>query len=93
MLHQLVVRMIDAKHDTFNPLSPMQKPKTLIIDDEKEICSLLEEYFEEEGFTVSCSHDGLEGIEKVKSFDPSIILLDMRMLGMNGNEALKRSKN
>jgi CheY-like chemotaxis protein len=70
----------------------MKKSKILIIDDEKEICSLLKEYFEEDGHTVSCSNDGFEGIEKVKSFDPSIILLDMRMPGMNGNEALKKIK-
>ena len=70
----------------------MKKSKILIIDDEVEICSLLKEYFEEDGHTVSCSHDGLEGVEKVKSFDPAIILLDMRMPGIDGSEALKKIK-
>jgi CheY-like chemotaxis protein len=70
----------------------MKKAKILIIDDENEFCSLLKEYFEAEGYTVSCSNEGLEGVEKLKSFDPSIILLDMRMPGMNGNEALKKIK-
>jgi CheY-like chemotaxis protein len=70
----------------------MKESKILVIDDEKEICFLLKEYFEEGGHTVSCSFDGLEGIEKVKSFDPSIILLDMRMPGMDGSEALKKIK-
>ncbi len=70
----------------------MKKLKILIIDDEKEICSLLKEYFEEDGHTVSCSHEGLEGVEKVKSFDPAIILLDMRMPGIDGSEALKKIK-
>ncbi len=70
----------------------MENSKILIIDDEKEIRSLLEEYFEEDGHTVDCAHDGHEGVEKVKSFDPSIILLDMRMPGMSGSEALKKIK-
>ncbi len=70
----------------------MKKKKILIIDDEKEFCSLLKEYFEEDRHTVDCAHDGHEGVEKVKSFDPSIILLDMRMPGMSGSEALKKIK-
>ena len=96
MLHLMCLKvnllLIDVKHTNFLPLKAMQKPKILIIDDEKEICSLLKEYFEEDGFIVSCSHEGLEGVEKVKSLDPSIILLDMRMPGMSGNEALKKIK-
>ena len=66
--------------------------KILVIDDEKEFCSLLKEFFEDEDYTVNCSHDGLDGVEKVKSFAPSIILLDMRMPGMGGIEALIKIK-
>ena len=70
----------------------MQPTKILIVDDEKEFCSLLTRYFKRDGHTVDCSHDGLIAVEKVKSFDPSIILLDMRMPGISGIEALKKIK-
>jgi DNA-binding response OmpR family regulator len=66
----------------------MQPSRILIIDDEKEICSLLKEYFESENYVVSCAHNGLDGIETQKLFKASIILLDMRMPGISGIETL-----
>jgi len=70
----------------------MKQHKILVIDDEKELCSLLKSYFEDEGYAVHCSYDGEEGLKQVKSFDPSIILLDIRMPGMSGLEVLKKIK-
>jgi len=61
-----------------------QVTKILIIDDEKEICSLLAEYFMEDGYTMEMAYDGEDGIAKVKSFEPDIIILDYRMPLMGG---------
>ncbi len=66
--------------------------KILVIDDEKEFCSLLQEFFEGEGYAVEVSYDGEAGLEKARSFKPDIILLDIRMPHMNGTEALKKIK-
>ena len=70
----------------------MKQHKILVIDDEKELCSLLKSYFEGEGYAVHFSYDGEDGLKQVKSFDPSIILLDIRMPGMSGLEVLKKIK-
>ena len=64
--------------------------KVLIIDDEKEICSLLTEYFTEDGCTVEVAYDGEDGIAKVKSFEPDIIILDHRMPIMDGAKVIKK---
>lgn len=68
----------------------MTQHKILVIDDEKEFCSLLKKYFEGDGYVVHFSYDGEDGLKQVKSFDPSIILLDIRMPGMGGLAALKK---
>jgi DNA-binding response OmpR family regulator len=66
--------------------------KILVIDDEKELCSLLKEYFTGEGYAVECAHDGSEGIVKIQSFRPDIIILDHRMPVMDGATMLKKSR-
>ena len=60
----------------------------LIIDDELEYCSLMKEYFSGEGYSVEASYNGIEGLEKVKSFNPDVILLDKKMPEMSGKECI-----
>ena len=64
--------------------------KILIVDDEKEICSLLTEYFTEDGYTVEVAYDGQDGIAKVKTFEPDIIILDHRMPIMDGAAVISK---
>ena len=65
-------------------------PKLLIIDDEKEYCSLMEDFFSGEGFSVEITDNGMDGLSKVETFQPDIILLDKKMPLMDGVEFLKR---
>ena len=67
-----------------------ESKRILIIDDEKEICSLLTEYFTEDGCAVEVAYDGEDGIVKVKSFEPDIIILDHRMPIMDGSIVIKK---
>ncbi len=68
-------------------------PKLLIIDDEKEYCSLLKDFFSEEGFSVEVAYEGVGGLSKVEVFQPDVILLDKKMPLMSGIECLKKIKN
>lgn len=61
--------------------------KMLIVDDQKGVRRLLEEIFKKEGFIIDCASDGQEAIQKTGSFNPHIILMDMKMPKMNGLEA------
>ncbi|MTI80628.1 MAG: response regulator [Firmicutes bacterium] len=61
--------------------------KILIVDDQMGIRILLKETFSEE-YQVELAENGNQAIKKVKQFQPSIILLDMKMPDLSGVETL-----
>ncbi|HHT9147154.1 MAG TPA: response regulator transcription factor [Candidatus Wunengus sp. YC61] len=63
--------------------------KILVVDDEVKECELLRRFFEKKGYTVITSNNGMDAIEKVQNESPDIMLLDIRMPGMDGVEVLK----
>lgn len=62
--------------------------KIAIIEDNLTISQMYRMKFEAEGFTVQVANNGADGIELAQSFTPDIILLDLQMPEMNGDEAL-----
>lgn len=64
--------------------------KILIIDDDLELCRLLDDYLGEEGFEVLTVQDGNRGIEKAISGDFDLIVLDVMLPEMNGFDVLTR---
>ena len=67
----------------------MSKYKVAIIEDDAVISQMYRMKFEAEGFLVQVAGDGETGIELVKEYAPDIVLLDVRMPKMNGDEALR----
>ena len=67
---------------------PMQLTKVVIIEDEVAILQLYRLKFELEGFAVSTAKDGIEGLKVIKQVMPDIVLLDLRMPRMSGEEML-----
>jgi DNA-binding NtrC family response regulator len=66
--------------------------KLLIVDDEENIRLVLESVFSDAGYQVETAVNGLQALERIKSFHPEIILLDKNMPHMNGMETLQRIK-
>ena len=62
--------------------------KIAIIEDDPTISQMYRMKFEAEGFDVQLADNGARGVALVESFDPDIILLDMQMPKMTGDEAL-----
>ena len=62
----------------------------LLIDDDVELVSMLRDYLEKEGFSVSAAHDGESGVREALSGRFAIAILDVMMPRLNGIETLRR---
>jgi two-component system, response regulator, stage 0 sporulation protein F len=66
--------------------------KILIVDDQYGIRILLNEVLQKEGYDTYQAANGLQALEIVQENVPDLILLDMKIPGMDGIEILKRVK-
>lgn len=66
--------------------------KILVVDDEKDVCEFTESFFKSRGFKVFCAANGEEALSIVNNDKPAIVLLDIRMKGMDGITVLKHMK-
>jgi len=66
--------------------------KILIIEDDKFLRELISRKISDEGFDVAEAVDGEEGVKKVKTEKPDLILLDLILPGIDGFEVLSRVK-
>jgi two-component system response regulator CpxR len=62
----------------------------LLVDDDAELCSLLGEFLQREGFTVDCAHEGGRGLEKAGETGVDLVVLDVMLPGIDGFEILRR---
>lgn len=69
----------------------MNKSKVLIADDDKAIQESLELILSDK-YQISIANDGEEALNKAKSIQPDIVLLDIKMPRANGLQALKNLK-
>ena len=67
--------------------------KILVCDDDETLCYLLKEQLLEEGFTVDAVYDGKYAIEAVKAKNYEILLLDLNMREVQGEDVLKFIKD
>ena len=56
----------------------------LVVEDDKNIQSLLQMYLEKEGYAVTVADDGGQGLTKFRSIKPDLVLLDVMMPVMDG---------
>ncbi|MBE6184712.1 response regulator [Heyndrickxia ginsengihumi] len=70
----------------------MSKEKILIVDDQFGIRILLTEVLQKEGYETFQAANGVQALELVKKYTFDLVLLDMKIPGMDGIEILKRMK-
>lgn len=66
--------------------------KILVVDDEHDICDFVQAFFKERGFQVFTASNGDEAISIAKKEKPELVLLDIKMKGMDGLAVLKHIK-
>ena len=64
--------------------------RLLIVDDDTELCSLLQQFLQREGYAVECVHEGRAGLEQAQQGGFDLIILDVMLPGIDGFEILKR---
>src|SRR6266849_1460713 len=68
----------------------MNQEKVLIVEDEENERTGLAELVSAWGYRAETASDGLEGLEKISTWSPSIIVTDLKMPRMTGIELLER---
>lgn len=71
----------------------MQEINILIIEDEKPMSMIMKQYLEKDGFTVYQAFDGLRGLELFKEKDIDLVILDLMLPKLSGEEVIKEIRS
>src|SRR5260370_34726625 len=65
----------------------------LVVDDDIELCALVQEYLTAEGFSLKAVHDGEQGLQQALTGEFALVVLDVMLPGINGFEGLRRIRS
>jgi two-component system response regulator CpxR len=63
--------------------------KILVVDDDRELCSMLSELFRQQGLSAECEQDGIRGLSRATTESFDLLILDVMLPGVDGFQALK----
>ncbi len=66
--------------------------KIMVVDDEPDLREMLNLMLHKEGFDTEIAEDGSEFLNKIDTFDPDLVTLDVMMPGLTTSEILKKLK-
>ncbi len=66
--------------------------RVLVVDDEPEMCRLIEQALKREGYQIDVSSSGIEALQMVKSFNYHLLLTDLEMPVVDGLELTRKAK-
>lgn len=69
------------------------KPRIVAIDDESEFIEMLQSYFIPRGYDINVALRGAKGIELIANLKPDVVLTDLKMPGIDGDEVLSLVKS
>jgi CheY-like chemotaxis protein len=70
----------------------MSKTSIVAIDDEAEFIDVLKNYFAPRGYDIEVALRGAKGVEIIKKKNPGVVLMDLKMPGVDGDEILAMLK-
>lgn len=71
----------------------MAKPKVLVIEDEPDILEVIQYNLEREGYKVVACRDGEQGLSRIRTDAPDLVVLDLMLPGMDGTEVCRQVKS
>src|ERR1700731_462490 len=64
--------------------------RVLVVDDDVELCELVQQYLRSQGFHVDSVYDGITGVANALSNSYDMVILDVMLPGVRGFEALRQ---
>ncbi len=68
------------------------KKRVLVVDDEPDFVAVVKTYLEKAGFQVDVAYDGVQGLDKVRTQRPDVIVLDVMMPEKDGYTVCRELK-
>ncbi len=92
-MYQEVVRFAKTNGMAFN--NERDELRVLIVDDDEQLAKFLKEFLtiKVEGIDVEVVHNGFDAGVKVHAFNPTLVILDLMMPGINGVEVCRQIKS
>lgn len=73
-------------------MSTSSRKKIIVVEDEVDILELLQFNLSREGFKVTTSRDGEDGLQKIRKEAPDLVILDLMLPSIDGIEVCRRMK-
>jgi DNA-binding response OmpR family regulator len=73
--------------------TPSDFDRVLLIEDDADLCALLEQRLSTEAFVVECAHDGVTGLEMARSRRFALVVLDLMLLKLGGFDLLRKLRD
>lgn len=90
---ETLVHEVDRWLSAPQPTTPERWPGTiLVVDDEPKLRAVLQDYLQRHGFSVQTAASGTDALNQLARCSPTMVLLDIKMPGMDGLATLKRLK-
>ena len=68
----------------------MNQKRILIVDDEPDIVTTIKVVLEQEGYNTLCARDGKEALQKARQELPDLMILDLKLPLLSGEEVCRR---
>lgn len=79
-----------ARRGRVSGASVVKEQKVLVVEDDPDIAMLVCEWLQQAGFKVEYANDGETGFKKFQSFQPDVVISDVRMPGLDGFQLLSQ---
>jgi DNA-binding response OmpR family regulator len=94
MKNELVLRLAETDAlQSSKGMTQRANPRLLVVDDDRDLCHLVTQYLEPEGFTLSVVHTGGEGIRTAVEGNHELIVLDVMLPDKKGFDVLREIRN
>ena len=69
-----------------------KRKKILIVDDDKDLCNLISDIMEEDGYIVKKVYDGNSALNEILSGNYNVMIIDNKLSGISGINVIERAK-